>query len=78
MASYLSLLGCRYWGGLCVRESEHFQGIISSAELMNSQVHLVHGPGHTDEHEVHQPRTHRERPSLCLGTLLWNEAQQKL
>lgn len=81
MASYLSLLGCGYWGGLCVRESEHLQGIISSTEPMNSPVHLVDGPGHADQHEVHQSRTHCERPSVCghcLWTVLGNENQQKL
>lgn len=31
----------------------------------NRQVHLVDGPGHTDQHEVHQSRTHCERPSVC-------------
>lgn len=45
-----SFWGCGYWGGLCAKESVHLQGIISSTETLNSQVHLVDGPGPTDWH----------------------------
>lgn len=43
------------------RESDHWQGIISSTETLNRQVHLADGPGHTQVGI--KCASHRERPS---------------